>query len=228
MAGFADASGRFLPLVCTLNAARVLDAAAQLLGVDHAAAVGAGPERPCQAPAGSPWSPTWRANARPTAPHATGAAARAAAGQHHPGLPGPGGRRGAAVRLADGLDALVAEGVRGRAGACWSAAEPARRRCARIAPAVLGHPVVVPRRPSTWPTAPPTRPPGPWPGARATPLGAGRTETHEAEPTPAVRERYAARRDLTIGKQSGDNNAASPDTIAGDRVDDPVEGVVLT
>ncbi|MFW6092107.1 MAG: FGGY family carbohydrate kinase, partial [Actinomycetota bacterium] len=35
VAGFADATGRFLPLVCTLNAARVLDAACALLGVDH-------------------------------------------------------------------------------------------------------------------------------------------------------------------------------------------------
>ena len=34
VAGFADATGAFLPLVCTLNAARVLDAAARLLGVD--------------------------------------------------------------------------------------------------------------------------------------------------------------------------------------------------
>lgn len=34
-AGFADATGRFLPLVATLNAARVLDATARLLGVDH-------------------------------------------------------------------------------------------------------------------------------------------------------------------------------------------------
>ena len=36
VAGFADASGAFLPLVATLNAARVLDSVAQLLGVDHA------------------------------------------------------------------------------------------------------------------------------------------------------------------------------------------------
>ena len=35
VAGFADASGIFLPLVATLNAARVLDAIAGLLGVDH-------------------------------------------------------------------------------------------------------------------------------------------------------------------------------------------------
>ncbi len=35
VAGFADASGHWLPLVATLNAARVLDAIAELLGVDH-------------------------------------------------------------------------------------------------------------------------------------------------------------------------------------------------
>ncbi|MHC2998594.1 xylulokinase [Microbacterium sp. HJ5] len=36
VAGFADCTGRFLPLVATLNAARVLDAIASVLGVDHA------------------------------------------------------------------------------------------------------------------------------------------------------------------------------------------------
>jgi xylulokinase len=34
VAGFADATGRFLPLVCTLNAARVLTATAGMLGVE--------------------------------------------------------------------------------------------------------------------------------------------------------------------------------------------------
>ena len=34
VAGFADATGRFLPLVCTLNAARVLTAAATMIGTD--------------------------------------------------------------------------------------------------------------------------------------------------------------------------------------------------
>jgi xylulokinase len=36
VAGFADATGRFLPLVCTLNGTKVLDAVRRLLGVDHA------------------------------------------------------------------------------------------------------------------------------------------------------------------------------------------------
>ena len=35
VAGFADASGNFLPLVATLNAARVVDVTAALLGVTH-------------------------------------------------------------------------------------------------------------------------------------------------------------------------------------------------
>lgn len=36
VAGFADATGRFLPLVCTLNATKVTDAVARLLGVGPA------------------------------------------------------------------------------------------------------------------------------------------------------------------------------------------------
>ena len=50
VAGFADATGCYLPLICTLNAARTLDVMARTLGVDHdglgelalAAAPGAG------------------------------------------------------------------------------------------------------------------------------------------------------------------------------------------
>lgn len=47
--GFADATGRWLPLVCTINAAKILDLGARLLGVDHQ---GLG-ELALQAPAGS-------------------------------------------------------------------------------------------------------------------------------------------------------------------------------
>jgi xylulokinase len=35
VAGFADATGRYLPLVCTLNAARILDAATRILGKSY-------------------------------------------------------------------------------------------------------------------------------------------------------------------------------------------------
>jgi xylulokinase len=37
VAGFADATGRYLPLVCTMNATKVTDAVARMLGVDHTA-----------------------------------------------------------------------------------------------------------------------------------------------------------------------------------------------
>jgi xylulokinase len=47
VAGFADATGRYLPLVCTLNATKVTAAVARLLGADHqeldALALAAGP-----------------------------------------------------------------------------------------------------------------------------------------------------------------------------------------
>lgn len=36
VAGFADATGRYLPLVCTLNATKVTDAIGRLVGADHA------------------------------------------------------------------------------------------------------------------------------------------------------------------------------------------------
>jgi sugar (pentulose or hexulose) kinase len=39
VAGFADATGRFLPLVCTLNATKVTDTVARLLGAAVQAAV---------------------------------------------------------------------------------------------------------------------------------------------------------------------------------------------
>ncbi|MFE3058706.1 FGGY family carbohydrate kinase [Nocardia sp. NPDC059239] len=71
VAGFADATGRFLPLVCTLNAARILEATATVLGVDLdelsalalAAAPGAG---------GLVQVPYLEGERTPNLPHATG------------------------------------------------------------------------------------------------------------------------------------------------------------
>ena len=97
VAGFADASGHHLPLVATLNAARVLDAAAALLGVDHARlsdlalSAPSGRRRPGARPL-----PGGRADAEPPPGHRLGA--RADAAHLHPGPLGARRGRGPAVR----------------------------------------------------------------------------------------------------------------------------------
>lgn len=71
VAGFADATGRWLPLACTLNGSRVLDATAALLGVGHA-------EFSALALAAEPGSggliqvPFLEGERTPNLPHATG------------------------------------------------------------------------------------------------------------------------------------------------------------
>lgn len=71
VAGFADATGRFLPLVCTLNATRVTDTVARLLGLDRDAFDAAA----CAAPAGAGGLvlvPYLDGERTPNRPHATG------------------------------------------------------------------------------------------------------------------------------------------------------------
>jgi xylulokinase len=216
VAGFADATGRFLPLVCTLNAARVLDAAAAMLGVDHQRLS----ELALGAPAGAgglTLVPYLEGERTPNRPHATGALHGLRLGNSTPACLARAAVEGLLCGLADGLDALVAEGVEARrvlliGGGARSEA------LRRIAPAVLGHPVVVPpaaeyvadgaARQAAWVLAGGEEPPR-WEQAGVS--------THEADPTPAVRERYAACRELTTDQAERDNGAASLDTIAPDR-----------
>ncbi len=109
VAGFADATGRYLPLVCTLNAARVLDTVAGLLGADHAGL----DDLALAAPAGArglTLLPYLDGERTPNRPDATGTLA---------GLRTRHGRtdlaraavEGVAHGLLDGLDALVAHGL---------------------------------------------------------------------------------------------------------------------
>jgi xylulokinase len=211
VAGFADATGRFLPLVCTLNAARVLDAAAAMLGV--------GLERlselALEAPAGAgglTLVPYLEGERTPNRPTATGALHGLRLGNATPACLARAAVEGLLCGLADGLDALVAEGVAvERVLLIGGGARSEALR--RIAPAVLGLPVVVPpageyvadgaARQAAWALAGGPEPP-PW--------APGGAETFEAEPTPEVRERYAASRDL-VREAERDNRAGSPDTI---------------
>jgi len=71
VAGFADASGRFLPLVCTLNATEVTDAIARLLGVDRHALAALALTAPAGA-GGAVLVPYFNGERTPNRPDATG------------------------------------------------------------------------------------------------------------------------------------------------------------
>ncbi len=142
VAGFADATGAFLPLVCTLNAARVLDAACSLLRVDHddLAALA------LSAPAGADGLvvvPYLSGERTPNLPDSTGGILGLTLDNATPAHIARAAVEGVLCGLADALDALSAHGARiGRVRLVGgAAASPAIRA---IAPAVFGVPVVVP------------------------------------------------------------------------------------
>ncbi|RBY83383.1 xylulokinase [Blastococcus sp. TF02A-26] len=199
VAGFADATGHFLPLIATLNAARVLDATARLVGVDHdelsrlalSAPAGAG---------GLVLVPYLEGERTPDRPASTGALHGLTLGTAEPAHLARAAVEGLLCGLADGLDAVAAGGTPVRrvllvGGGARSAAVRA------LAPAVLGVPVLVPppgeyvadgaARQAAWVLAGGDTPPEwPLPG----------TEVHEADPQPGVRARYAEARDLTLSR----------------------------
>ncbi|MFD2766537.1 xylulokinase [Micromonospora eburnea] len=199
VAGFADATGRYLPLVCTLNAARVLDAAATMLGVGH-------DELSELALAGPPGAdglvmvPYLEGERTPDRPTATGALHGLTLGNATPAHLARAAVEGMLCALADGLDALIAQGATARriilvGGGARSAA------VRRIAPQVFGRPVVVPppgeyvadgaARQAAWVALGGATPPA-W--------TIGDTEEYAAEPVSAVRERYAQARDLFVDR----------------------------
>ena len=199
VAGFADATGGHLPLVCTLNASRVLDATARLLGTDHE-----GLSRlALSAPAGSDGLvlvPYLEGERTPDRPDATGALHGLTLASTTPAHLARAAVEGLLCGLADGLDALVAHGAEVRrvllvGGGARSEA------VRRLAPAVLGCPVVVPEpgeyvadgaaRQAAWVLGGDDEPP-PWTAAG--------TELFEADPTPSVRARYAEVRELTADR----------------------------
>ena len=142
IAGFADATGRFLPLVCTLNAARVLVAAASMLDVDLdrlsdlalAAPPGAG---------GLTLLPYLEGERTPNRPDATGTLAGLTDENATPENLARAAVEGMLCGLADGLDAIKAAGVPvSRVLLIGGGARSEAVR--RIAPTVFGVPVDVP------------------------------------------------------------------------------------
>ena len=196
VAGFADATGRQLPLVCTLNGAPVLDAAARLLGVDHDRLADLALAQPSD---GLVLVPFLAGERTPNRPAASGALHGLRADTATPGHVARAAVEGLLCGLADGIDRLRAQGVRTDRALLVGGA--ARSRAVReLAPAIFGMPVAVPQpgeyvadgaaRQAAWALAGTAEPPG-W--------SESVSEVYEADPTPQIRERYAEVRDLTDG-----------------------------
>jgi xylulokinase len=142
VAGFADADGNFLPIVVTLNAARVLDAIARLLGTDHAGlsalAIAAEPGA-----AGLRLKPYFEGERTPNLPDATASLSGMTLASTTRENLARAAVEGMLGGLGAGLDALRALGVPlERALLIGGAAQSEAVR--QIAPQVFGMPVEVP------------------------------------------------------------------------------------
>jgi xylulokinase len=198
VAGFADAAGAFLPLVCTVNAALVLSATASLLGTDAAGLSDLALAAPPGA-AGLTLLPYLDGERTPDRPHATGVLT---------GLTTRNATRENLARaavesvlasLAGAVNLLAGQGAEVRRILLIGGAARSEAVC-RIAPEVFATDVIVPRpeeyvalgaaRQAAWALSGTAEPPGwPPPPARA----------YSADPQPAVLERHAALREATAG-----------------------------
>jgi xylulokinase len=197
VAGFADATGRFLPLVATVNAARILTVTARMLGIDVveldrlalAAPAGAG---------GLTLLPYLDGERSPNRPWANGVLQGLTSTNTTPENLARAAVEALLCSLADAIGNLADCGIAAQrviliGGAARSEA------VRRIAPAIFGVPVTVPQpaeyvalgaaRQAAWALSGAASPPDwPLPGSSA---------EYTAEPDQLVRERYAALRDAT-------------------------------
>lgn len=192
--GFADATGRFLPMATTMNAARILDLQCLLLGVDHDELARLALDAPPGAH-GLTISPYYGGERTPNRPDATGTWA---------GLTSFTSREDVARAAFESLLCSLADAVDLLTG---MTGEPARRillvggaagnaAVQALAPAILGAPVTVlapgqyvalgAARQAAWALSGAAEPPS-WPAPTSTIL--------TAESTPLVREAYAQLRD---------------------------------
>jgi xylulokinase len=194
IAGFADATGRFLPLAATLNAARVLDVTARMLGADPAglsdlalkAEPGAG---------GIVLLPYLDGERTPNRPAANGVLRGLTTANATPENLARAAVEGVLCSLADAIDYLRLCGISPRRVLLTGGAAKSEA-VRRIAPAIFGLPVAVPgaaeyvalgaARQAAWALSGLDSPPD-WAAAPA--------EAYEAAATPQVREVYGALRD---------------------------------
>jgi xylulokinase len=140
VAGFADATGRFLPLVCTLNATKVTDAVRRLLGVDQERFDQLVLETPAGA-SGLVLVPHFDGERTPNRPAATGTLT----GLRSDVTPAQLARaavEGIVCNLLEGADALGWQGREGRIFLIGGAARSAAYR--RVVADLTGRPVLVP------------------------------------------------------------------------------------
>lgn len=113
VAGFADATGCFLPLVCTLNATRVLDSTARLLGVNHFELSRLALSAPTGA-SGLVLVPYFEGERTPNLPDATGSLHGITLANFTPANLARAAVEGVVCSLADGLKALTDLGITAR------------------------------------------------------------------------------------------------------------------
>ena len=192
--GFADATGRYLPLACTINAARVLDVTAGMLGVSPAGLA----DLALAAPAGAEGVtllPYLDGERTPNRPSANGVLRGLTTANMTRENMARAAVEAVLCSLADAIDCLRPCGITpGRVVLTGGAANSIAIR--QIAPAIFGLPVAVPEpaeyvalgaaRQAAWALSGAPEPPS-WP--------AQPTVTYEATAAPGVRERYASLRD---------------------------------
>ena len=199
VAGFADGTGKFLPLACTLNGARVLDATAKLLGVSHkqlaelalAAAPGAG---------GLTLLPYFEGERTPNLPDATGSLYGITAANLNPANIARASIEGLLCGLAEALQAITALGVSVDAltmvgGAARNAAVQA------IAPAIFGMNVSLPE-PGEYVALGAARQAASVLAGSEISWPSKRTKVLSAEPDLATRTKYAEIRDSFVSSNN--------------------------
>ena len=194
VAGFADATGRFLPLVCTLNAARILDAAARILGKTHDE-VGALALSSVAGAHGLTLLPYFEGERTPNRPDATGVFSGMNLKNSNPADIARAMIEGMMCGLTDAVDALIALGVSVNriviiGGAAKNSAIPV------VASALMGREVVVP--PAGEYVADGAAKQAAWALLAQMPQwNLGEVTHHTTKPTPDVMDRYRTLRDNT-------------------------------
>ena len=197
VAGFADASGRFLPLVCTLNAARIFDAATTILGKSHDE-VGSLALTSVPGAHGLTLLPYFEGERTPNRPDATGVFSGMTIANSNPSDIARAMIEGMLSGLADAVQSLVDLGVEIKRVLIigGAAKNPA---VGQIASALFGRPVLIP--PAGEYVADGAAKQAAWAllgGDTAPVWDLGKASHIEAASTPEVLEKYRTLRDATI------------------------------